>query len=411
MHQCNRSIAPMNAISSTSGARRLLFISVVARLPLTMLSIGLLVHTEQLTGSFTAAGIIAGAYAVSLGVGGPLLGGLVDRRGQTAVLAWSAAAAALVVGTMALLPAGTPLPVLGVLSLLCGLATPPVNACVRALFPDLLEDADDVRAAYAIDASAVELTWISGPPLALGLGVLWSTAGALAVAGLVLLVGTAAFAAQPVSRSWRPQAMQRRSDGGALRAPALRTLVVALVAVGALFGAVEVAVAAATEAGGSSAAAGPLLGIWGAGSLVGGLLAARTGGGAQSAAGLTLVLGALTAGHFALVPAAGSVLAMAAVLLVAGAAIAPAYASIYAMVERAAPDGTVTEAFSWLATATAIGASLGAAVAGALADGAGPEASFMLAAVAGAVATLILIVRAGTLRAAHDGVAVQGAAA
>jgi hypothetical protein len=35
----------------------------------------------------------------------------------------------------------------------------------------------------------------------------------------------------------------------------------------------------------------------------------------------------------------------------------------------------------------------------------------MLAAVAGAVATLILIVRAGTLRAAHDGVAVQGAAA
>ena len=113
----------------------------------------------------------------------------------------------------------------------------------------------------------------------------------------------------------------------------------ALVAVGTLFGAVEVAVAAATEAGGSPAAVGPLLGIWGAGSLLGGLLAARAGGGAQSAAGLTLVLGALAAGHLALVPAAGSVLAMAAVLLAAGAAIAPAYASIYAMVERSAPDG------------------------------------------------------------------------
>ncbi len=386
----------MNAISSAPGARRLLFISIAARLPLTMLGIGLLVHAEELTGSFAAAGLVAAAYAVSLGVGGPLLGALVDRRGQTVVLVASAIAAALVLVALALLPAGTPLPLLVALTLLAGFATPPVGACVRALFPELLDDAD-MRAAYAVDASAVELTWIAGPPLALGLGVLWSTGGALVVAALVGLFGTAAFAAQPVSRAWRPRPLAHQRRGGALRAPAVRTLVLALVAVGTLFGAVEVGVAAATEASGSSAAAGPLLGIWGAGSLLGGLLAARAGGGAQSAAGLTLVLGGLTAGHFALVPAAGSVLAMAAVLLVAGAAIAPAYASIYAMVERAAPDGTVTEAFSWLATATAIGASLGAAAAGALADSAGAEASFLLAAGAGVVATLVLMLRAGTL--------------
>ncbi len=397
MHQSNRSIAPMNALSSTPGAGRLLFISIVARLPLTMLSIGLLVHAEHLTGSFAAAGVVAGAYAVSLGVGGPLLGAIVDRRGQTGVLTGSAIAASLVLGTVALLPVGTPLPLLVVLTLLSGLATPPVGACVRALFPALLDDPDDVRAAYALDASAVELTWISGPPLALGLGVVWSTAGALLVAALVVLLGSAAFAAQPVSRTWRPQPARQRARGGALHAPAIRTLVLALVAVGTLFGAVEVAVAAATEGSGNFAAAGPLLGIWGAGSLLGGLVAARTGGGAQSAAGLTLVLGALAAGHLALVPAAGSVVGMAAVLLVAGAAIAPAYASIYALAERAAPEGTVTEAFSWLATAAAIGASLGAAAAGALADGAGAEASFLLAAGAGAAATLILILRAGTL--------------
>jgi predicted MFS family arabinose efflux permease len=386
----------MNAISSTPGARRLLFISVAARLPLTMLGIGLLVHAEHLSGSFAAAGVVAAAYAVSLGVGGPLLGALVDRRGQTSVLVGSALAAAVVLVALALLPVGTPLPVVVALTLLAGFATPPVGASVRALFPELLDDAD-VRAAYAVDASAVELTWIAGPPLALGLGVAWSTGGALVAAAVVVLLGTAAFAAQPVSRAWRPRPVTHRRRGGALQAPAVRTLVLALVAVGTLFGAVEVAVAAATEAGGSSAAVGPLLGIWGAGSLLGGLLAARAGGGAQSAAGLTLVLGALTVGHFALVPAAGSVLAMAAVLLVAGAAIAPAYASIYAMVERGAPEGTVTEAFSWLATAAAIGTSLGAAAAGVLADGAGPEASFLLAAGAGAVATLILMLRAGTL--------------
>ena len=70
-------------------------VSVVARLPMAMLSIGLLVHTEHLTGSFAAAGIVAGAFALSLGVGGPLLGRLVDRRGQTTVLL----AGALVAGS------------------------------------------------------------------------------------------------------------------------------------------------------------------------------------------------------------------------------------------------------------------------------------------------------------------------
>ena len=84
-------------------------------------------------------------------------------------------------------------------------------------------------------------------------------------------------------------------------------------------------------------------------------------------------------------------------LLVAGAAIAPTYAAVYAMVDDAAPAGTVTEAFAWLATAIAIGASLGAAGAGALADHAGPAAAFALAGAAGAVALLAALLRSPTL--------------
>ena len=60
--------------------------SIVARLPLAMLTIGMLVHVQQLTGSFAAAGLVAGTLAVAQGAGGPALGRLVDRRGQTAVL-------------------------------------------------------------------------------------------------------------------------------------------------------------------------------------------------------------------------------------------------------------------------------------------------------------------------------------
>jgi predicted MFS family arabinose efflux permease len=388
----------MSAIASTPGALRLFALSIVARLPLTMLSIGLLVHARHLTGSFAAAGVVTAAYGVALGVGGPLLGQLVDRRGQTAVLAGSAAVAVPLLGATAALPVGAPVSILVALAAGIGLATPPVGACVRALFPALVSDGQALRAAYSADAAASELTWIAGPPLALVLGALWSTGGALAVAGVVLVAATVAFAAQPTSRAWRPTGGER-STGGALRAPAMRTLVMALVAVGTLFGTVEVAITAAATHLGSTAAAGPLLGVWGVGSLVGGVLATRLGGGARGAKGLVLVLSALTAGHLLLIPAAGNIVALGAVLLAAGAAIAPTYATAYAMVDDAAAAGTVTEAFAWLATAIEIGASAGAACAGALVDGAGPVAALALAGGAGAVAVLVTALRSWTLAA------------
>jgi MFS family permease len=386
----------MHAITSTPGALRLFAISILARLPLPTLSIGLLVHTRHLTGSFAAAGLVAGTYGAALGIGGPFLGRLVDRCGQTVVLLASAAASAALLGAIAFIPGGTPVPVLMALAFGIGLASPPLGACLRTALPRLLPDQDAVRASYTLDATVVELTWILGPPLVLALGAATSTGVALAASGAVLLVATAAFAAEPASRRWRPSVARSRGRGGCLRAPAMRTLVLVLIAVGVLFGAVEVGVTAATAGLGSTASAGPLLGLWGAGSLIGGMLAVRLGAGLRGGAGLALVLAALTCGHVLLVPAAGSVVAMAAVLVLGGTAIAPTYAVVYAMVDDAAPAGTETEAFAWLGTAVAIGAAAGSAVAGAAADHAGPQAAFAIAAAAGAISVALVLLRATT---------------
>jgi predicted MFS family arabinose efflux permease len=362
-----------------------------------MFSIVLLVHAQRLTGSFAAAGLVTGAYAIAVGTGGPLLGHLVDRRGQTLVLLASAGAAALLLVAVAALPRGAPLVVLVALAAAIGLATPPVGACVRTLLPEAVGDAEALPAAYAFEASALELTFIFGPPLGLGLGALWSTGAALAIGGFVLLAATAAFVAQPGSRAWRPAAHDPGRRGGSLRAPAMQTLVTVLVAVGVLFGAVEVGVTAAAQAAGGMAGAGLLLAVWGAGSLAGGVAAARLGGGARGPAGLALVLVALTVGHLSLFAASRSILALAGVLFVAGAAIAPTYATVYAMVDDAAPAGTLTQSFAWLSTAIAAGTSIGAASAGALADSAGPESAFVLAGGAGVAAVLVTVLRAGTL--------------
>jgi predicted MFS family arabinose efflux permease len=387
----------MDTITSSPGAQRLFTASIIARLPLAMLSIGLLVHARQLTGSFALAGVVTGAYAIALGAGGPLLGHLIDRRGQTSVLLASASIAAALLVTIALLPARAPLAVLVALAAGIGLAAPPVGACLRTQLPALLSDPGAIRSAYALEASLVELTYIFGPPVALCIGALWSSGAALAAAGLVLLAATAAFAVQPASRSWQPAPAGRTSRGGSLRTPAMRTLVIVLIAVGMLLGAGEVAVIAAAKELHTTMGGAPLFAVWGAGSFIGGLLLARVGGGARTAAGLALLLGALTAGHLALIPADGNVLALGAVLLVAGAAIAPTEATLYAMVGNAAPDGTITEAFAWLATAMAVGNAAGAAGAGIVADRAGPAAAFALAGGAGALALLTSMLRSRTI--------------
>ncbi len=392
----------MHSIISSAGARRLFATSIVARLPLAMLSIALVVHVQRLTGSFAAAGGVTAVYAIALGVGGPLLGQIVDRRGPTLVLLASAGAAAVLLVAIAILPKGAPFAVLVALAAGIGLATPPVGACLRTRLPALLSDPSATGAAYAFEASVVELTWIFGPPLALCVGALWSTGAALALGGLVLLLGTGSFALQPPpdSHGRQPSRPARRPRGGALRAPAMRTLVVVLLAVGVLLGAVEVAVTAAAKTLGGTTAAAPLFAVWGAGSFVGGLLATRLGG-ARAGAGVALVLSAMTAGSLALIPAAGSMLALGAVLLVSGAAIAPTEAALYAMVDDAAPAGTVTEAFAWLATAVEVGGALGAAGAGLLIDHAGATAAFALAGGAGALAVLTILLRASTLTPRH----------
>ena len=386
-----------NSILAAPGARALLGSSLLARLPLAMFSIALLVNAQHMTGSFAIAGLVSGAYAVASAVCAPLLGRVVDQHGQRAVLVASAAATALVQIATGVLPAGTPAVVLVALGAATGACSPPLDACVRTLLPAIAADPAGLQKLFTLESTLLEFTFVAGPPVALGLGAVWSTGGALIISGVVMLAGTLAFVAQPASRHWRPEPGAPGARGGSLRSGVIRTLVAIELATGIAFGATEVGVTAAAHALASSAAAGPLLGLWGLGSLLGGAAATRRGGGARSARGLTLLLTALAFSHAALILTTGSVVAMGVVITLAGATIAPTAASIYAMVDAAAPAGTHTEAYSWLLTAGLVGASTGSAVGGALAQSAGPTMAFAVAAVGGGLAVAAVLLRSGRL--------------
>src|ERR1700729_2441923 len=225
-----RTLAAMTIRRSSSpltgpDGRALLASSVVARLPLAMLSIAILVHVQRITGSFAIAGLACSAYAICGALASPMLGRLVDHHGQTTVLVAGAATTAATLIAMGLLPADGPYALLVALAGAAGLATPPLAACVRTLLPAIVARPSELPALFALESTLLEVTFVAGPPLALGLGALWSTGAALVVSGLVLVSGTVAFATHRASRGWRPDLSVARSRAGSLRAGAIRVLV------------------------------------------------------------------------------------------------------------------------------------------------------------------------------------------
>jgi MFS family permease len=377
--------------------RVLLASSVMARLPLAMLSIAILVHVQRITGSFAIAGLACSAYAICGALASPMLGRLVDRHGQTTVLVAGAAMTAATLIAMGLLPADGPHALLVALAGAAGLATPPLAACVRTLLPAIVARPSELPALFALESTLLEVTFVAGPPLALGLGALWSTGAALVVSGLVLVSGTVAFATHRASRAWRPDAAAARSRAGSLRAPAIRILIMVELATGIVFGATEVGVTATATHTAGAVAAAPLLALWGAGSVIGGLIVTRWGARLRGALHLPLLLAALAVFHGALLVSTHSLMAMGMIIMAAGATIAPTGSVIYAMVDRFAPAGTQTEAFSWLYTAASTGTAVGAGAAGALVQAVGPGAAFTLAGIAGGVAAAVAVVGSGHL--------------
>ena len=391
---------PIGSLLRVPGFARLFLASMAGRLPASALGLVLILHMRHLTGSFAAGGAVAGAYALANGVTAPLLGRLIDRRGQAPVLVPAALVCAAAIVATALLPHGVSVGPAVALAGLIGATFPPLGPCLRTLWPAMLgDDPGRMHAAFSLEAAALEATYIVGPVVIAGALGAWSTAAAMLACAALLLGGVLAFCAHAVSRAWRPaHAPHGLGAAGALRSPGVRTLMLVFALLGATFGSIEIAVPVAAEAAGHAGAAGLLLGVWGLGSLLGGLAAARAGAARDPVRRLTALLAALAGGHLLLTIPLGP-LPLAGLLLLAGLALSPAIAAACAMVEHLAPKGTVTEAYTWLTTGIAGGLAAGAALSGALAQEHGAGAAFAAAGAACAAGALAGVLRRRTLTA------------
>jgi len=350
---------------------------------------------QRETGSFADAGAVTASVAIASALGNPVQGRLVDRFGQTRVIVPTAlggtvAIAALVAATLA----GAPLGVLMAIGAIAGAVSASLLPAMRPLWADLVDHPRQLGVAYAMQAVLTEVVFILGPLAAAALIALGSPAAAVLVIAAARLTGMLAFAATPASRGWRTERRERHWTG-ALASAGIVTLVAADIPLGAMFGALDVGVPAFAKAEGVTAAAGVALASLAVGSMLGGIVYGarpRPVNGRRYA--VMLAIEAVLVLPLLLVD---SVVALAAVMAIAGIVVAPVSTVAFGLLDRVAPEGTDTEATSWLITAYQVGLAVGTAATGALVEHSGTSAAFLTACCCAALAFAITLVRRGTL--------------
>ncbi|MFE6777691.1 MFS transporter [Streptomyces sp. NPDC057702] len=372
----------------TRHAARLLTGTLIGRLPNATAALAIVLFTRSEGGSYALAGALSAVYGIGTAIGQPLLGRAVDVHGQPRVMFPAALASGLGMVLFALVGL-TPLPVAYLAVGIAGVFTPPLEGGLRALWPHVLPRQEQVHAAYALDAVAQEVMFSVGPLMVTLLVAAWSEAAALLVINVVGVLGALWVVLSKPSRAWR-SAPREAHWLGALRSPGMLVLIGSFLFVGLALGSIAVAAVAYADEHGGGMVSSYLLSALGVGALVGGVCyGARTWAG-EPERRLRLLVAALAVGYLplALVP---GVAAMTVLSGVAGLFLAPALACAFVVVDRHAPRGTVTEAFSWLVTTFGVGAAVGTAVAGPAVELGGVAAGFAAPGVAGLAALLVLV--------------------
>jgi MFS family permease len=373
--------------------------TLLARFPIGINALAIVLYLRAERGSFAVAGAVAGALAAGSGIGAPVQGRMVDALGQRRVLVPLGIVHAAALGALvASAQAGAPTAVLVGCGLLAGFAIPPTSSVLRSMWPDLLRDRPQlIQAAYALDSVLIELIFIAGPLVTALIATVFTPPAALAVSAASVVVGTLAFTALPPSRAVRPAPDRPRAGAlGALGSPGVRTLVLTSLPAGIGIGICEVTLPAFSDASGAAATAGVLLAIWSLGSAVGGLVY----GALPNRPPLNrvhLVVAALLPLGLLPLAAAPSVVAMALLVIPAGLFIAPLLATRNELVGWVAPEGARTEAYTWPVTAFVGGIAVGSALAGAIVESSSWRTAFVAAAVIAAVGTLIAVARRNTV--------------
>jgi MFS family permease len=380
----------------------------LARMPMSMFSLGTVLLIAAVTGRYGLAGLVAAAGSVGYALGAPQFARLSDRFGQRRVLRPQVAAFGVTtVAFMALAETRAPLAAVIVPGTLAGATMPSVGSMVRARWSVLLAGTGRLHTAFSLESVADEIIFVVGPALVALLATAVYPAAGVGAALVLCVTGTLLFAAQrrtqPQPRRDRDREDRSRSRSRPRRAstwaavPGLTTLVPVYWFLGAMFATIDLSTVGFAAEHGHTSVAGLVLGTYALGSAIGGLWYGTRHWRAPLERRFVITLGCTVAGVATFWLQHGFA-SLFAVIIFAGMSISPTLIAGYGLIERQAPPERRTEGMTWLSSAISVGVATGSPLAGHLIDAYGARWGYLLAAACGIAAAVTGVAGLGRLR-------------
>lgn len=384
----------------TPGALAFTSAGFVARLPIAITGLAIVLLVSTTTGSYALAGGMSATFALAAASGGIATSRITDRLGQRRMLPGLVLAeAALLVSFVVSLTQNAPVLLSFVLIAGAGSFQPSIGSFVRARWVYVAPNATTLRAGFAWESILDELIFTLGPLIAATLAVNVALPLPLIVAAVLVVGGGITLALLSSSEPPAHPKVAGKQPRSVLMSPGIIAPIVGSLGLGALFGAFDVATVAFTEERNSTGAAGLVLALWAFGSLLGGLFygsrAWRIGLPEQWLMSTGVLMAVVVPAIFV-----GSVPALAVAAFIAGTAVAPSLIGVFSLTERLVHTKRLTEGLTWTNSALALGFAAGSSLGGGLIDTFGTTSSFILALVGTAVAFFAALVNRDRLTAA-----------
>ncbi|MGV1009375.1 MAG: MFS transporter [Dermatophilaceae bacterium] len=386
------------------GVRSVLLLGLFVRMPMFAGGLVLTVHVVSTLGrSYGEAGLVAAVFTIAIAVSAPWRGRILDRVGLRRTVLPSVVVETLAWSTAPFVRYELLLPI----AVLAGLFVVPTFSILRQALivavPSPLR-----RTALSLDSVFTELAFMIGPAFGVWAAVTWDTRWTLVWVQLASVLATLALmAVDPPMRSpsldtadadrsddqvggedgqVHPDDTEPADPGSDRRwvSPAAVAVLVAAGAATVVLGGTDVAIVAALRSTDNLSSLGWVMALWGAGSLMGGLVY----GAWHRSIPVFWLLGGLSA-FTVPVALAGSLASLTVLLVLCGVLCAPTITATVEALSRLVAERARGEAMGWHGSAMTTGQAVGAPFAGFAIDHGGWQWGFLSVSLVGLAVALI----------------------
>ena len=422
-HESQKTQSPYAQLFRIPGTKAFCVSGAIARLPMSMMGLGIVLALNHMYDNWTIAGVMSAAYVLATAAVTPLYARLFDRFGQRKV-----GPVILTVQVIVMLGFAfaalmrVPIPLLFVLAVVMGMTQFSFGALVRTRWAYVLDRADKedlLNTAYALESAIDEIVFIFGPILAAFLAASVHPVSQLFVPTLACAFGGAVFFAlrdtqPPVLRentvvaAGTDDADVRLAAGGAAGAAVsadrfdldrLKTgdrdrrkrnvltyagvlpLLAVFIVFNMAFTAFDTSMTAVMKSLHLDSVLGVQLAMLAVGSCMGALVFGSRELKGSRWRHMIMFLALMTVGFVVIHLCQGNLIVMGLVEILTGLTISPVFASGNLLVKETVPEESLTEGLSWVSTAGTMGASFGSMITGIVLDHFDPGVGWSLPAV------------------------------